>query len=95
MGSWKKEILLDRRNKVAGIEKGMEENKKHRDEKRKEYRYYISSLATDIDTFQRVVRGQQRNCHLDMNFREYANTTLDRDRQRRTRILSGNGVGAY
>ena len=59
---------------------GMEE-KTLRDEKgeRKEYRYYISSLAPDIETFKRAVRGhwsvESMHWHLDVTFREDANTT--------------------
>ena len=74
---------------------GMEE-KTVQDEKgeRKEYRYYISSLVTYIETFRRAVRGhwsiESMHWHLDVTFREDGNTTLDR--QRRTRTLSGNGA---
>lgn len=62
---------------------GMEE-KTLRDEKgeRKEYRYYISSLAPDIETFKRTVREhwsiESMHWYLDVTFREDANTTLEK-----------------
>lgn len=49
---------------------------------KKEYRYYISSLAPDIETFKRAVRGhwsvESMHWQLDVTFREDANTTLDK-----------------
>lgn len=71
---------------------GMEE-KTIRDEKgeRKEYRYYISSLATDIETFRRAVRGhwsvESMHWHLDVTFREDTNTTLDRQAAQNQNII--------
>lgn len=51
-------------------------------EKRIEYRYYISSLKGDIETLSRAVRGhwsiESMHWHLDVTFREDANTTLDK-----------------
>lgn len=51
-------------------------------EERKEYRYYISSLGQEIETFKRAVRGhwsiESMHWHLDVTFREDANTTLDK-----------------
>ena len=71
---------------------GMEE-KTIRDEKRerKEYRYYISSLETDIETFRRAVRGhwsiESMHWHLDVTFREDANTTLDKQAAQNQNII--------
>lgn len=49
----------------------------------KERRYYISSLAEDIELFARAVREHWRieimHWHLDVTFREDANTTLDKN----------------
>ena len=69
------------------------EEKTIRDEKgeRKEYRYYISSLALDIETFRRAVRGhwsvESMHWHLDVTFREDANTTLDRQAAQNHNII--------
>lgn len=71
---------------------GMEE-KTIRDEKgeRKEYRYYISSLVPDIATFKRAVRGhwsvESMHWHLDVTFREDANTTLDKQAAQNQNII--------
>ena len=71
---------------------GMEE-KTLRDEKgeRKEYRYYISSLAPDIETFKRAVRGHwsvgSMHWHLDVTFREDGNTTLDKQAAQNQNII--------
>jgi len=47
-----------------------------------EYRYYISSLKGDIETLSRAVRGhwsiESMHWHLDVTFREDANTTIDK-----------------
>jgi predicted transposase YbfD/YdcC len=49
---------------------------------REEYRYYISSLLEDIELFERAVRGhwavESMHWHLDVTFKEDANTTLDK-----------------
>lgn len=77
---------------------GMEE-KTIQDEKgeRKEYRYYISSLATDIGTFRRAVRGhwsvESMHWHLDVTFREDANTTLDRQAAQNQNIIRKWSLG--
>ena len=48
----------------------------------KENRYYISSLKTEIETFERAVRGhwaiESMHWHLDVTFREDYNTTIDK-----------------
>ena len=50
--------------------------------KKEEYRYYISSLSEDIELFSRAVRGhwavESMHWHLDVTFKEDANTTLDK-----------------
>ena len=51
-------------------------------ERREEYRYFISSLKTDIEMVSRAVRGhwsvESMHWHLDVIFREDANETLDK-----------------
>lgn len=51
-------------------------------EKRYEYRYFISSMKVDIETLGRAVRGhwsiESMHWHLDVTFREDANTTIDK-----------------
>ena len=51
-------------------------------ERRIEYRYFISSLKADIEQISRAVRGhwsiESMHWHLDVTFREDANTTLDK-----------------
>lgn len=47
-----------------------------------EYRYFISSLKTDINEVSRAVRGhwsiESMHWHLDVTFREDTNTTIDK-----------------
>ena len=47
-----------------------------------EYRYFISSLKADIEQVSRAVRGhwsiESMHWHLDVTFREDANTTIDK-----------------
>ncbi len=47
-----------------------------------EYRYFISSLKTDIELFSRAIRGhwsvEVMHWHLDVTFREDTNHTIDR-----------------
>ena len=62
---------------------GMEEKTIQKDGKEeKEYRFYISSLKTDIELFRRAVRGhwsvESMHWQLDVTFREDANHTLDK-----------------
>ena len=65
--------------KSIGMEKKTIEDEKG---ERKEYRYYISSLPLEIETFGMGVRGhwsiESMHWHLDVTFREDANTTLDK-----------------
>lgn len=50
--------------------------------KKEEYRYFISSLKEDIELVGRAVRGhwsiESMHWHLDVTFREDANTTIDK-----------------
>ena len=50
--------------------------------KTEEYRYFISSLKTDIETVSRAIRGhwsiESMHWYLDVTFREDADTTLDK-----------------
>ncbi len=52
------------------------------DEEKKEYRYYISSLKSDIELFSRAVRGhwavESMHWHLDVTFREDYNHTIEK-----------------
>ena len=63
---------------------GMEEKtiRTEEGEEKKEYRYYISSIKPEIEVFSRAVRGdwsvESMHWHLDVTFREDANTTLDK-----------------
>lgn len=62
---------------------GMEEKTIKKDGKeKKEYRFYISSLKTDIELFRRAVRGhwavESMHWQLDVTFREDANHTFDK-----------------
>lgn len=84
---------LGQRKEWKGIKSvGMEE-KTITDEKgeKKEYRYYISSLAPEIETFRRAVRGHWRvesmHWHLDVTFREDANTTLEKQAAQNQNII--------
>ncbi|MFR5556696.1 MAG: hypothetical protein ACLTKE_07540 [Coprococcus sp.] len=49
---------------------------------KEEYRYFISSLREDIELISRAVRGhwsiESMHWHLDVTFREDANTTIDK-----------------
>lgn len=76
--------FLTKKEEWKGLKSiGMEEKtiKKEEGEK-KEYRYYISSLKEDMELFSRAVRGhwsvESMHWHLDVTFKEDANTTLDK-----------------
>lgn len=70
--SWKgiKSIAMERKTIVRGEKKTVE------------FRYYISSLSEDIETLSRAIRGhwsvESMHWHLDVTFREDANTTIDK-----------------
>lgn len=69
---WKglKSIAMEKKTLVKG------------EKEKTEYRYYISSLPCGIETLARAVRGhwsiESMHWHLDVTFREDANTTLDK-----------------
>lgn len=56
-----------------------------------EYRYYISSLKPDVELFARAVRGhwsiESMHWHLDVTFREDANTTIDKTAAQNQNII--------
>ena len=58
---------------------------------REEYRYYISSLNVEAETFRRAVRGhwsvESMHWHLDVTFREDANQTLDKQAAQNLNII--------
>lgn len=71
---------------------GMEEKTIQREGKeKKEYRYYISSLKEDKELFSRAVRGhwsvESMHWHLDVTFKEDANTTLDKQAAENLNII--------
>ena len=71
---------------------GMEEKTIQKDGKeKKEYRYYISSLKEDIALFSRAVRGhwsvESMHWHLDVTFKEDANTTLNKQAAENLNII--------
>lgn len=74
--------------KSIGMEKKTLQNEK---EEREEYRYYISSLKTEAETFRRAVRGhwsiESMHWHLDVTFREYANHTIDKQAAQNLNII--------
>lgn len=84
---------LTQRKEWKGIKSILMEEKTIADEKgeRKEYRYYISSLGEDIETIKRAVRGhwsiESMHWHLDVTFREDANTTLDKQAAQNQNII--------
>ena len=59
--------------------------------KKYEYRYFISSLKADINLFSRAVRGhwsvESMHWHLDVTFREDADTTLDKQAAQNHNII--------
>ncbi len=58
---------------------------------REEYRYFISSLKPEEETFRRAVRGhwsvESMHWHLDVTFREDANRTLDKQAAQNLNII--------
>lgn len=71
---------------------GMEEKTIRTEQgEKKEYRYYISSLKEDIELFSRAVRGhwsvESMHWHLDVTFREDANSTLDKQAAQNLNII--------
>ncbi len=71
---------------------GMEEKTIQKEgRERKEWRYYISSLKEDMELFSRAVRGhwsvESMHWHLDVTFKEDANTTLDKQAAENLNII--------
>ena len=84
---------LSKKKEWKGLKSiGMEE-KTIRNEtgEKKEYRYYISSLKNDIELFHRAVRGhwsvESMHWHLDVTFKEDANTTIDKQAAQNQNII--------
>lgn len=75
---------LHQRSKWKGLKTLIMERKTIKRENRElqEYRYFISSLSPDIGLASRAVRGhwavESMHWHLDVTFKEDANTTLDK-----------------
>ncbi len=85
---------LRQREEWKGLKSiGMEEKSIRREDgtEVKEYRYYISSLKEDIETFSRAVRGhwsiESMHWQLDVTFREDANSTLDKQAAQNLNII--------
>lgn len=84
---------LEQRKDWKGLKSmAMERKRIERDgEKKTEYRYYISSLKGDIDLLSRAVRGhwsiESMHWHLDVTFREDANTTIDKTAAQNQNII--------
>lgn len=75
---------LSQKKEWKGLKSIIMERKtiKRKGNKTEEYRYFISSLKTDIETISRAVRGhwsvESMHWHLDVTFREDADSTLDK-----------------
>ena len=84
---------LEKKKEWKGLKSiGMEEKTIIREEEvKKEYRYYISSLKENIELFSRAVRGhwsvESMHWHLDVTFKEDANTTLDKQAAQNLNII--------
>lgn len=84
---------LSQKKNWSGLKSiGMEEKTIQKDGKEeKEYRYYISSLRADIELFRRAVRGhwavESMHWHLDVTFKEDANSTLDKTTAQNQNII--------
>ena len=84
---------LTQRKERKGLKSiGMEEKATQKDGlERKECRYYISSLKEDVKLFSRAVRGywsvESMHWHLDVTFKEDANTTLDKQAAENLNII--------
>lgn len=75
---------MEQKDEWKGLKSLVMEKKAIKKEGKKQidYRYFISSLKEDIETASRAVRGhwsiESMHWHLDVTFREDANTTLDK-----------------
>lgn len=87
---WNQAGLYEDVKLYFGEEKIREEIRKKKGE-RKEYWHYISSLTANIETFKKAVRGhwsiESMHWHLDVTFREDANTTLDKQAAQNQNII--------
>lgn len=90
---------LGQRKEWKGLKSiGMEKKTIEKEGKRKEeYRYFISSLENDIGTLSRAVRGhwsiESMHWHLDVTFREDANTTINKTAAQNQNIIRKWSLG--
>ena len=72
---------------IGIVEKTIKKN----DKESKEIRYYISSLATEIDLFEKAVRGhwgiEIMHWHLDVTFKEDSNKTIEETANKNMNII--------
>lgn len=84
---------LSQRKEWRGIKSiGMEKKTLEKEGKmQRETRYYISSLPREIETMSRAVRGhwsiESKHWHLDVTFKEDANTTIDKTAAQNQNII--------
>ena len=84
---------MDQKKQWKGLKSiGMEKKTIQKGEtETEEYRYYISSLSEEIGLFSRAVRGhwavESMHWHLDVTFKEDANTTLDKTAAQNQNII--------
>lgn len=84
---------LSQRKEWRGIKSiGMEKKTLEKEGKmQRETRYYISSLPREIETMSRAVRGhwsiESMHWHLDVTFKEDANTTIDKTAAQNQNII--------
>lgn len=84
---------LHQRSKWKGLKTVIMERKtiKRENGELQEYRYFISSLTPDIALASRAVRGhwavESMHWHLDVTFKEDANTTLDKQSAQNLNII--------
>lgn len=74
-------------NSIGIVEKTI----KKKDKESKEIRYYISSLDTDIELFEKAVRGhwgiEIMHWHLDVTFKEDSNKTIEETANKNMNII--------
>lgn len=84
---------LSQRKEWKGIKSiGMEQKTLEKEGKiQREFRYFISSLPEEIETMSRAVRGhwsiESMHWHLDVTFKEDANTTIDKTAAQNQNII--------
>ena len=90
---------LGQRKEWKGLKSiGMEKKTIEKEGKRKEeYRYFISSLENDTGTLSRAVRGhwsiESMHWHLDVTFREDANTIINKTAAQNQNIIRKRNLG--